>query len=247
MVERINYQALMRATPDLYLILSPDLKILDASDAYLQATMVEREDVVGRYVFDVFPNNPDDPKSSDTQNSFLRSAQIILKYKTPHLMPIQKYDIKRPLSTGGDFEVRYWSPLTFPIFDVTDNIKYLLHRAEDVTELDKIQQLEYACNKRFQLLIENIKDYAIIMLDPEGVITTWNAGAEAIIGYVPEEAIGQQITMIYPAEPSCTSRYEISVAKNKGRYECQGWRIRNNNSKFWAGTVITPIYIKSLV
>ena len=61
MVERIDYQALMRSAPDLYLILSPDLKVLDASGTYLQATMVKREDIIGRYVFDVFPNNPNDP------------------------------------------------------------------------------------------------------------------------------------------------------------------------------------------
>ncbi|RUR12703.1 PAS domain-containing protein [Legionella sp. km772] len=138
MVERVDYQALMRAAPDLYLILSPDLKILDASDAYLKATMVKREAVIGRYVFDVFPNNPHDPGSADTQGNFLRSAQIILKYKTSHLMPIQRYDMRRP---DGEFEARYWSPLTFPIFDVANNVKYLLHRAEDVTELDKLLML----------------------------------------------------------------------------------------------------------
>ena len=160
-------------------------------------------------------------------------------------MPIQKYDIRRPASAGGEFEVRYWSPLTFPIFDVTKNIKYLLHRSEDVTELDRLQRLEHACNRRYQLLIENIKDYAIIMLDTDGYVTTWNAGAEQIIGYPSEEMIDKPITMIYPTEPSCTSKYELNVAKNKGRYESQGWRIRKNGTRFWAGTVITPIYIKS--
>lgn len=243
MAEHVDYQALIRAAPDLYLILSPDLKVLDASDAYLQATMVRREDIVGRHIFEVFPRNPRDPGASDAQDKFLRSLHVILKYKTSHLMPIQRYDIRRP---DGEYETRYWSPLTYPILNEAQEVQYLLHRAEDVTELDKLQQLEHAGNKRFELLIENIKDYAIIMLDTEGVVTTWNAGAEYIMGYSAADAIGKLIAMIYPADPPGAFKYELNVAKTKGRYEAQGWRVSKNGAKYWAGAVITPIYIKSM-
>jgi PAS domain S-box-containing protein len=244
MVENIDYQSIMRSAPDLYLIVSPDLKVVDASDAYLNATMVKREDIIGKHVFDAFPNNPADPKSSAAKNKFLQSAHCIFHSKIPHAMPIQKYDIRRPSAKGGQYEVRYWSPLNVPVLDAINNVQYLLHRVEDVTELDRIKQVGDASSKRFQLLIENIKDYAVIMLDTSGYITTWNSGAEQIFGYKRGEIIGKPITMLYSPD-SNRALDELGVSKEKGRYEDQEWRLRKNGTKFWACVIMMPIYVKS--
>lgn len=244
MVERINYQSIVRAAPDLYLIISPDMKILDASDAFLKATMVNREEIIGQDIHNVFPNNPNDPNVNAVKK-FTSSINATIADKTPHEMSVFKYDIRRPLSEGGEFEVRYWSPLNVPVLNKHNDVQYIIHRVEDVTELNRLQQVGLESSRRFQLLVENIKDYAIVMLDSNGLITTWNAGAEQIIGYAPEEVIGQSLSILYPIESVCHSKYELSVAREKGRYEEQGWRLRKNGSKFWAGVVITPIYIRS--
>jgi hypothetical protein len=83
------------------------------SDAYLRATMTARQDIVGRGLFEVFPDNPGDAKATGTEN--LRSSlHRVLALRVPDTMAVQKYDIPRPGPKGGAFEERYWSPLNTP-------------------------------------------------------------------------------------------------------------------------------------
>jgi PAS domain S-box-containing protein len=244
MTEPIDYRSVLRATPDLYLIISPALQILDASNAYLDATMVKREAILGRYLFDVFPDNPNDPSATGASN-LNRSIQAVLKTKTPNAMPVQKYDIRRPMAEGGEFEERFWCPLNTPVLDKNKEIKYIIHRVEDVTEINRIRQSGIETSRRLQLLVESIKEYAIIMLDSKGFITTWNAGAELIIGYSAEDVIGKPGSILFPQEAYKHVEYELNSAKKNGRYEEQGWRLRKNGTKFWAGITVSPIYVKS--
>lgn len=132
-------KVILESAPDLYLILCPKLHIVGASDAYLKATMVKREEILGRYLFDVFPDNPDDTLATGVNNLHY-SLNRVLKDKTSDSMAIQKYDIKRPASSGGDFEVRYWSPLNCPVLDKKNQVQYIIHRVEDVTEFIRLQQ-----------------------------------------------------------------------------------------------------------
>ena len=95
---------------------------------------------------------------------------------------------------------------------------------------------------RFRLLVESVRDYAIFMLDPEGRVLTWNAGAERIKGYRPEEIIGQHFSKFYPAETSKDfPAYELRVAAKEGRFEDEGWRVRKDGTRFWANVVITAL------
>ena len=127
---RAVLQSLFESLPGLFLILTPDLKIVSASDAYLKATMTRREDLLGRDVFEVFPDNPNDPGATGTSN--LRSSlHRVLKNNAPDTMAIQKYDIRRP---DGVFEERYWSPINSAVLGADRRIEYLIHRVEDVTD-----------------------------------------------------------------------------------------------------------------
>lgn len=135
----LDYQALFESAPGLYLVLSTDLKIIAVSNAYLQATITVREKIIGRYMFDVFPDNPDDPAATGTRN-LNASLQRVLKNKTADTMAIQKYDIRRPETEGGGFEERYWSPVNAPLLDSKGNIICIIHRAEDVTEFVRLSQ-----------------------------------------------------------------------------------------------------------
>ena len=96
----------------------------------------------------------------------------------------------------------------------------------------------------FRLMIESVKDYAIFMLDPEGIIKTWNAGAALLKGYTAEEIIGQHFSKFYPAEAveSGYPAYELKVAAKEGRFEDEGWRLRKDGSLFWANVVITALH-----
>jgi PAS domain S-box-containing protein len=95
----------------------------------------------------------------------------------------------------------------------------------------------------FRLLVSTIKDYAILMLDPEGRVTSWNAGAERIKGYRAEEIIGQHFSRFYPAEDVAQGKpeHELKVAAEQGRFEDEGWRLRKDGSRFWANVVITAV------
>jgi hypothetical protein len=100
------------------LVLDPELRIVGVTQAYLDATMTERAAIVGRGLFEVFPDNPDDEQATGEMN--LRgSLQRVIETGQPHTMATQKYDIRR---RDGSFEVRYWSPVNTPVLDASGKL-----------------------------------------------------------------------------------------------------------------------------
>src|SRR5207247_4693349 len=110
-----DFRALFESAPGLYLVLTPALTIVAASNAYLHATMTQREAILGRHVFEVFPDNPADPSATGIQN-LSASLERVLLHGVADSMAVQKYDIRRPESEGGGFEERYWSLVNSPVF-----------------------------------------------------------------------------------------------------------------------------------
>ncbi|TAM07348.1 MAG: PAS domain-containing sensor histidine kinase, partial [Rhodanobacter sp.] len=95
----------------------------------------------------------------------------------------------------------------------------------------------------FALLVNSVVDYAIYILDPQGVITNWNAGAERIKGYSAEDVIGTHFCRFYTPEDCAkgTPTIALATARQEGRYNAEGWRVRKDGSRFWASVVIDPI------
>jgi anti-anti-sigma factor len=95
----------------------------------------------------------------------------------------------------------------------------------------------------YRLLVENVKDYAIVMIDPQGYVVTWNAGAQKIKGYTADEIIGKHFSVFYTKEDIAQGKTEkeLSIALKDGRYEDESWRVRKDGSRFWANVVITPL------
>ena len=96
-------------------------------------------------------------------------------------------------------------------------------------------------DERLRLLIDSVQDYAILMLDPEGRISSWNAGAQRIKGYKAEEIIGQHFSRFYPPEDRDKPARELAIATQTGKYEEEGWRVRKDGSRFWASVVISAM------
>src|SRR3954469_8141682 len=111
-----DFQVLFETAPGLYLALDPAFRIVAVTDAYLDATMTKREAIVGRDIFDVFPDNPDDPEATGVAN-LRASLERVRDSCMPDTMAVQKYDIRRPAAEGGGFDVRYWSPRNSPVLD----------------------------------------------------------------------------------------------------------------------------------
>jgi len=122
-------------------VLAPDLTIIAVSDAYLQSTMTTREEILGRGIFEVFPDNPDDPTATGVHN-LRASLQRVLRLQVPDTMAVQKYDIRKPESEGGAFEVRYWSPVNSPVLGQNNEVSAIIHRVEDVTDFVRLRQQE---------------------------------------------------------------------------------------------------------
>ena len=137
-IERMHLQfrALFESVPGSYLVLKPDLTIVAVSDAYLKATMTKREDIIGRALFDVFPDNPQEQGATGVSN-LRASLNRVLETGAADTMAIQKYDVRRP---DGVFEERYWSPVNSPVIGADGEVEYLVHRVEDVTDFVKQKQ-----------------------------------------------------------------------------------------------------------
>ncbi len=134
-----DYRLLFESAPDAYLALTPALVIAAVSDAYLQATMTAREAIVGRHIFDVFPDNPDDPNADATRN-LRTSLERVRDLRVQDAMSVQKYDIPRPEAEGGGFEARFWSPVNTPVLGLDGTLVGIIHRVEDVTAFMRLKQ-----------------------------------------------------------------------------------------------------------
>jgi signal transduction histidine kinase/ActR/RegA family two-component response regulator len=137
-----DFYKLFESSPTPYLVLGPDsprFTIMAVTDAYLTATMTRRQEIIGRAMFDVFPDNPDEHGPTGV-NNLRASLERVLDSKAPDTMPVQKYDIRKPEFEGGGFEERYWSPINTPVFDEFGEVTHIIHRVEDVTELVRTDQ-----------------------------------------------------------------------------------------------------------
>src|SRR5436305_221488 len=98
-------------------------------------------------------------------------------------------------------------------------------------------------DERYRALVEGITDYAILLLDHEGIVRSWNSGGQRIIGYTPSEIIGRTFPVFYPPDAAARHwpEHELRMARMTGRFEDEGYRVRKDGSRFWANVVITAL------
>ena len=110
-------------------------------------------------------------------------------------------------------------------------------------ERQLVQQATYESEQRFEVLVQRVTDYAIYMLDPEGKVTNWNAGARRLKGYTEEEIVGQHFSNFYTEEDRMRDipKLALRTATAEGKYESEGWRLRKDGTRFWASVVIDRI------
>ena len=202
----VDFRQLFEATPGCNLVLTPEFSIAAVSDEYLAATMTERDAILGRPLFQVFPGNESDAAALTVKN-LRASLQRVLLHKRRDVMPIQHYPIRRPETLGGDYEERYWSPVNSPIFGDDGRVAYIVHQVEDVTKIVRLErerfeqdtQLEAARTRsdRYQQLVDSAPD-AMVIVGPVMRIELVNHQAESLFGYDRSELVGERLDILIP-------------------------------------------------
>ncbi len=129
----MDYEAVFRDVPTPIMLLTPDLIIADVNAAYLEVSGRERHDLLGRHIFDAFPDNPNDPEATGVRN-LSASLHRVLATGERDAMALQKYDVEIP-GRPGEFADRYWSPLNAPVRGPDGRVALIVHRVEEVTDL----------------------------------------------------------------------------------------------------------------
>jgi osomolarity two-component system sensor histidine kinase TcsA len=221
---------LIRYTPIPTIILDAALSVRQVSDSYVAVSGAsDRSRLVGRHADAVLD-----------KTTFLAhaSAHKVLRIARDTARVQQ---LKHFTDVGTAWTVR-----AIPIFR-HDSLCYMQMEFLDTTE-ELRRQLELEerlyVNDTFRILVETVKDYAIFMLDPNGNVATWNAGAQAFKGYKPSDIIGKHFSSFYGQEDRNSGKpeRELRDALREGRVEDEGWRYRSDGSRFWANVIISPIY-----
>jgi signal transduction histidine kinase/ActR/RegA family two-component response regulator len=133
-----DFRALFEGAPGLLLVLTSDLTIAAVSDAYTRATMLTRTALIGRSIFDVFPDDPD----VRDERGLRASLERVKEQKRADAMPARKFLTPRSLAAGGGFEERCWSATNLPLLDANGDLRFIIHRVEDVTDLMALRAKE---------------------------------------------------------------------------------------------------------
>ena len=214
-----DFRALFEGSPNLYLVLDPDLKIVAVSDAYCRATKTERPAILGRGIFDVFPDNPADLKATGVSNLRISLGRV-LKFRRPDAMAIQKYDISRPVSEGGGFEERYWSPLNSPVLDSRGAVSWIIHRVEDVTERWKTEDTLKQESAFYDIVINNIPAMVFVKDAVDLRFALINRAGEELLGIDRSEYIGRSDYDFFPKEQA-----DFFVAKDRDVLQAGGLQV----------------------
>jgi PAS domain S-box-containing protein len=222
-----DYQSLFNAAPAAYLVLAPDppkFNIIAVTDVYLAASMTRREEIIGRSPFEVFPDNPDDPRA-DSVAKLRASLTRVLETCSADIMAIQKYDIPRRSPDGG-FEERYWSPANTPVFDERGRITQIIHCVEDVS--DKVREN--------RILMQLAMDHAAIgtwLFDSVTGLVTSSEEVRRMFGASSGDAPDEHLFSRLHAEDRPRVEAELKASMQTGKTYDTEFRIVNNGEIRW--------------
>lgn len=216
----ICFGSVFHALPGLYLLMAPDLAILDATEAYLQAILLKREDIVNKNVLATFPEDSN-ASHADAKQRLEQSLHHVQRHKEPHTMPMLRYDL--PQEKGGGYEPHYWSTTNIPVFSAEGEMAYILQQTRDITH--QVRQEQSARYSQAQLSMLTSAAHAVAWeYDLLQDRLYWGTGLEEVLGYTPEEMGTGSDSWDSRVHPEDYPAVRASIAKAKDAGE-----------KTWAG------------
>ena len=219
-----DFRALFEAAPTPFLVLDPEFVIVAVSDAYLTATMTAREGIVGHALFEIFPDNPDDAAANGV-STLRASLERVRASHSPDTMAVQRYDIRRPAGEGGGFETRWWSPVNTPVLDAAGELRWIIHRVEDVTEFVRLRDDERERERATEALRSGIAQAEAELLQRASDIAETNrelelANAELRRSQIFLDSVVENIPSAVFVKEAGSLRF---VRFNKAEEELVGW------------------------
>ncbi len=238
---KVDFHGIFDALPTPFLVLSPDCRIVTANQAFLDTTMRRGEELIGRSIFDAFPGQ------AEGESALRASLNKVVETGEADFMPVTRYDIPRPAEVGGGFEERHWRPINTPMPGRDGRVAFIIHRVEDVTDSVMERRADRAAlrvsEEISRLIIESATEYAIFSMDLNGVVNTWNSGAQNLLGYEDFEIIGRSGILIFTPEDRARGapEEEMRNALQQGRADDERWHMRRDGSRFWATGMLMPL------
>lgn len=264
-----DYRKLVASLPGMYILMRPNpphFTIIDCNDDLFRLTKLKPADVIGKNLFEAFPDNPDHPEASGVKN-LLRSLLVVMETKAPHTMAIQRYDVK---NEDGLFEERYWNPINYPILDESGNVLYVVNQGEDVTELirtkqvnEKLERMETevyirareiqevneklrSAEAKYRGLFESAQD-AIVVLDKWGKIKFVNHHTLQQFGYTENELVNHDVEMLVPDRLKKShlafrlTYFDNPIPKHLGERQVELAGLHKNGSEFPISVTLSPL------
>lgn len=221
-------QLLLRGISEAILMLDKDGYISYANPATTSITGFSESDLVNKPFSTLYLNSDDAVKAEYELGLALKKGKF-------------SADGWKRKKDGSKF----WAEMTLsPIYDELDELIGYSCLLKDITERKELEVHLRQREESYRLMVENVKEYAIFMLDTTGHIMTWNEGAKRIKGYSANEIIGKHFSTFYTSEDLESGKppRELKIAIATGKYEEEGWRVRKDGSLFWANVVITALF-----
>ncbi len=207
------------------LVLNPDLTVRTANPSFYRDFKVNPEATAGRLIYDLGNGQWNIPALRTALEEVLPDDKAFNDYEVVH--EFEGLGRRVMLLNGRRL----------------DHIQLILLGIRDVTEQHNAEAALRTGEARFRMLVQNLHEYAMLIADPNGIITEWTEGATSVTGYTPEEAIGKHLSIIYTPEQVADGYVdqELAEAAETGRAEREDWRQRKNGEKFWANEIVNAV------
>ncbi|MBC5765679.1 PAS domain-containing sensor histidine kinase [Ramlibacter sp. GTP1] len=209
-------------------LLDPDGYVASWNSGARKLNGYERSEIIGKH-FSVF--YPPEAVAAGWPDEELRRARAQGKFED------EGWRIRKD-------GTRFWANVIITaLFEPDGRLTGFAKITRDLTERRRAEEQLRESEERFRLLVDSVRDYAIFMLDPQGIVRSWNVGAEAINGYKAGEIIGKHLSVFYTAEDIAARKPEIEleVAATQGRATDEGWRKRKDGTLYWSNVAVTAI------